>query len=294
LAATPDGRYLVAGSYDDRAPGSAIAKPKDMSEDEHAAHHKAPANKKGSDEATVSTVSVIKSSDKSIVRAIEVPGAVHHVSISPDGRYAVVTRPNEDAISVIDLESYQVVANPNTGSLPNYTAFSPDSTRLYVSNAADNTIAMIEVGHWASRTLIAVGKSPEHVVLSGDGKTLYANNVEDGTVSVVDTNSLVTTKVIPIGSTVHGIDISDDGTRLFVASLGDDKMVQIDLATGAKKDLELNPEPYHLAAISGSGKLYISSADKPKIWVVDQKTLGVLGEITIGGKGHQMVIMPGS
>ncbi len=51
----------------------------------------------------------------------------------------------------------------------------------------------------------------------------------------------------------------------------------------------LAPQPYHLAAIRGTGKLYVSSAADGKIRIVDQTTLAVVGEIPIGGKGHQMV-----
>ena len=134
-----------------------------------------------------------------------------------------------------------------------------------------------------------VGSSPEHVVLSGDGATLYVNNIDDGTVSVIDVKSRNVVKTIPVGSTLHGIDLSEDGGTHFVAVLGEDRIVGIDLATGDYRTAPLAPAPYHLAAIRGSGKLYVSSSTEPKVWVVDQKALSVLREIPIGGKGHQMV-----
>ena len=46
LAGTPDGRFLVAGSFDEREAGTEIPdNPTGMSEDEHAAHHARPAEK---------------------------------------------------------------------------------------------------------------------------------------------------------------------------------------------------------------------------------------------------------
>jgi len=36
------------------------------------------------------------------------------------------------------------------------------------------------------------------------------------------------------------------------------------------------------------------SSEEPKIWVVDAKSLRVIGEIALGGKAHQMVQQPGS
>ncbi|MGH1479318.1 MAG: YncE family protein [Geminicoccales bacterium] len=291
LAITPNGEFLIAGSYDARSVGSLPAKPKDVSEDDHAAHHKAPSIKANENtEAEVSSVSIISTTNHKAVRAIDVPGAVHHVSVSPDGQFAAVTRPNQNALSIIDLASFKVVANPKTGSLPNYSVFSPDSKIIYVSNAGDDNVAIIEVEGWRSKATIAVGASPEHVVLNKGGSTLYVNNVEDGTVSIVDTASRKTIKTIKIGSSIHGIDLSDDGNSLFVAALGDDKIVQIDLPTGTARSLSLEPEPYHLTTIVGAGKLYVSSAEQPNIWVIDQKRLEVVTRVNIGGNGHQMVL----
>jgi YVTN family beta-propeller protein len=289
LAGTPDGRFLIAGSFETRVPeGEAVAKPAGVSEDEHAAHHgAAPANAKA--DVGVSTVSVIQTADGSVVRRIDVPGAVHHVAVSPEGRFAVVTHPNDGAISAIDLESYELVATVATGPLPNYATFDPNGDRIFVSNAGNDTVSEVDTMRWIVRSNAVVGSSPEHVVLAEDGATLYVNNVEDGTVSVLDVGDWKVVETIPIGSTLHGIDLSDDGRTLFVAVLGDDKVVAVDLGTGAERSASLAPAPYHLAVVRGTGKLYVSSADQPKIWVVDQRNLEILGEIPIGGKGHQMV-----
>jgi YVTN family beta-propeller protein len=294
LAGTPDGGYLIAGSYRERAAGGAPAKPASVSEEEHAAHHAPPADSTPSSTPAVSTVSVIRTSDGSVVRRIDVPGAVHHVATSPDGRFAVVTHPNQDAISAIDLAAHEVVATLATGPLPNYAVFSPDGGRVYVSNAGNGTVSDVDASRWIVRRNFLVGASPEHVVLSPDGRRLFVNNVEDGTVSVIAVDEGEVAKTIPVGSTLHGIDLADDGETLFVAVLGDDKLAAVDLRTGVYRSATLAPAPYHLAVARGTGKLYVSSADEPKVWVVDQETLAVLGEIAIGGKGHQMVQMPGT
>lgn len=290
LAGTPDGRFLIAGSYQEREAGAAMpAKPSSVTKDEHAAHHgAAPAGPK-KDDATVSTVSVIRIADGSVIRRIDVPGAVHHVAVSPDGRFAVVTHPNEGAISAINLASYKVVATVAVGPFPNYVAFEPDGRSLYVSNAGNGTVSAVDAKTWTVQWNAAAGDSPEHVVLSADGSSLYVNNVEGGTVSVIDVGEHKTVKTIPVGSTLHGIDLSDDGRTLFVAALGDDKVVAFDLVTGTSRGVQLAPAPYHLAVVRGAGKIYVSSADEPKVWVLDPETLAVLGEIAIGGKGHQIV-----
>ncbi len=295
LAGTPDGKFLIAGSYEAREKGeSAPAKPSGMSEDEHAAHHKPSAMSSTKESSEISTLSVIRISDKSIVRRIDVPGAVHHVAVSPDSQFAVVTHPNKDKISVVNLKSFAVVENFSTGPFPNYATFSPDGKSVYVSNPGNNTVTSVDVSNWKIQWNATVGASPEHIVLSKDGTRLYVNNVDDGSVSIVDIAKRSAVMTIPVGAMLHGIDLSEDGKTLFVASREDEKLVALDLASGQSRQLTLSPDPYHLSVIRGTGKIYVSSSDEPKLWVVDQKSLKVTGEIPIGGKGHQLVLPAGS
>lgn len=289
LAATPDGRFLVAGSLQEReAGGAAPAKPAGITAEKHAAHHKAaPANRQKAG-GVVSTVSVIRTADRSIVRRIDVPGAVHHVAIGPKGRFAVVTHPGKGSISAIDLTSYAVVATVPTGPMPNYAAFGPDGKRVYVSNAGNDTISAIDTGRWTVPWSAVVGKNPEHIVLSRDGATLYVSNAGGGTVSALSLDKRKVVKTFDIGETLHGIDISDDGKTLYVSARGRNKVVSIDLATGAMRGSPPVPAAYHLAVIRGTGKIYVSSAKKPRMWVLNEKTLAVVAVVPIGGRGHQM------
>ena len=291
LASTPDGKFLIAGSFDERKLGSdSLSKPDKMSEDEHKSHHSSSPSDVGNRGSVVSTVSVIDVADKSIVRFIDVPGAVHHVTTSSNGKFALATHPNEGTVSIIDLATYKVVATIPTGPLPNYATFSPDSLKVYVSNSGNNSISEIQTGKWIVERIFNTGTSPEHIVLSQSGDYLYVNNVDEGTTSKIDTKLGKVVEKFTIGSNLHGIDLSDSEKLLFVASRGDDKLVAIDLVSGKKISKDLSPEPYHLATIKNTGKIYVSSADDPKVWVIDQKSLKVTGEIAVKGKGHQLVL----
>jgi len=289
LAGTRDGRFLVAGSMAERTSGGDIpSRPAGVSAEEHAAHHGKTAGGQQSGES-VSTASIVSTADRSVIRRIDVPGGVHHVAISPNDRFAVLTHPGGDGVSVIDLLAYRVAATVKTGTVPNYAAFSPDGKTVYVSNAGDGTVAVVDTARWAVTRTIKVGSSPEHLVMAKDGRTLYVNNVDDGTVSVVSPQSGAILRTIRAGKNLHGIDLSDDGGTLFVSAQGDDRLFAFDLRNDTSRAIALAPAPYHLAALRGAGMLYVSSAEQPKIWVLDQKTLTIVGEIAVDGKAHQMV-----
>jgi YVTN family beta-propeller protein len=289
LAGTPDGRWLVAGSEAERAAGGKLpARPAGVSESDREMHD-ASTGRPASAAAAVSTVSIVRAADRKVVRRVDVPGAVHHATVSPDGRLAVFTHPKQGGISVLDLTAYRVVASVATGPDANYAVFDPAGKRVFVTNGGNATVSEVDAERWIVRRNVAVGQSPEHVALSHDGGALFVNNVADGTVSVVDVRTGEATRAFAVGSMLHGIDVSDDGETLFVAAMRDNKLVAVDIASGARRAVLLAPAPYHLAAIRGTGKVYVSSAQQPKVWVIDQKTLAVRGEIPLGGKGHQMV-----
>jgi len=295
LAATQDGRYLIAGSLDERPVDAPVPeRPAGVSADEHAAHHSERPEGARKAGAYVSTVSILRSGDRKVIRHIDVLGAVHHVAVSPDNKIAAVTHSGEGTVSLIELSGFTVVRMIATGLGSNYAAFDRTGKHLYVSNAGSETISDIDTAKWIVRRDMKVGRSPEHLVLSPDGRTLYVNNVNDGTVSVLSLNSGQVTRTYAVGNTPHGMDLSEDGRTLFVSDRSDDRLYAIDVGSSSKVSVSLSPSPYHLAVVRGEGKLYVSSAQEPKIWVIDQKTLQVIGEILIGGTGHQMVVLPRS
>jgi DNA-binding beta-propeller fold protein YncE len=263
LAGTPDGGYLIAGSYRERAAGGAPAKPASVSEEEHAAHHARPADSAPRSAPAVSTVSVIRTSDGSVVRRIDVPGAVHHVATSPDGRFAVVTHPNQDAISAIDLAAHEVVATVATGPLPNYAVFSPDGGRVYVSNAGNGTVSDVDASRW--------------IAWSAQARSTWC--------------CPPTAAVSSSTTSRTGPSRSSRSTR--ARSRRRYRSARRCMASISRMTARPSSSP-SWATTSWPPWTSVSSADEPKVWVVDQETLAVLGEIAIGGKGHQMVQMPGT
>ena len=144
LAGAPGSKYLVAGSYTEVEP-AAVAKPDSVSADDHAAHHAKPEKSAMPQDMGLSLVTIIDARTYEIVRRIEVPGAVHHTAVSPDGRFAVVTHPAGDGISVIDLEDLSYRAFIATGSMPNYAEFAPEGGKVYVTNTGNGTLSEIDI-----------------------------------------------------------------------------------------------------------------------------------------------------
>lgn len=269
LVATPDGEYLVAGSIAEK-----------------------PLPQGAPHDTPNSSLYVIHPAHGHVMATIPVAGWTHHQAIMPSGELVVSTHPTRGAISVADLTGNRVVKVLSTGAAPNYALLAPGGHKLYVSNSGDNTVSEIDTAGWTVVRTLEGGPSPEHMVLSSDGSLLYVASGRAGRVSAV---SLATGKVVrefALGKQLHGLDIGDDGATLYISVRSDDKLVALDPRSGATRELALSPAPYHLGAVRGAGKLYVSSSKEPKIWVVDQDSLEVLGTIQLpGGEGHQIGVV---
>lgn len=269
LVATPDGEYLIAGSLKET-----------------------PLQKGQSKDTPNSKLFFIHPVHGHVMSTIPVSGWSHHQSITSDGKYVLSTHGMRGAISVVDLESNEVIKTVKTGPVPNYTLITKDNKRAFVSNTGNNTISEVDLKIWKVKRTLKAGPAPEHMVFSKDEQTIFVTNPRAGKVSAVSVKSGKITKEYKIGKAVHGLDIGDDGKTIFVSSKKENKLVAIDTVSGKRKELALSPAPYHLNTIRNTGKVYVSSRKKPIIWVVDQKSLKVINTIKLpAGEAHQMAII---
>lgn len=293
LAGHRNSPYLIAGSYmeTDREYLADMATPSDVSEDEHVAHHAKPKEVLGPADAGVSLLSVIDAASGKLLRKIEVPGAVHHVAISPDGRFAVSTHPNGDGISVVDLETFELSAWVPTGAMPNYVGFGTNPSVAYVSNAGNGTVSEVDLEIGIVRRNMIAGEAPEHLAISPDNGSMFVADADIGRVVEIELATGRESRTFEIGGEIHGLDLSEDQTHLIVAAKETDRLVSIDLDSGKIISGALSPAPYHLTTIPGTGTVFVSSRDEPKVWIVDAGTLKATKEFPIEGEGHQMVAM---
>lgn len=290
-AGTP---YLVAGSYSEIDPENAsqTAKPEGFSQADHNAHHSKPAKAVMPKGQGVSLLSVLDAETGEVVRRIEVPGAVHHTAVSPDGRWAMATHPGSGGVSVIDLSTLEYSGFITTGPMPNYVSFSPDSSRAYVSNSGNGTLSELDIEKRILTRNLLAGEGPEHFALSSDGTTAFVADAEAGTVLRLDIASAAVVATYEFGAELHGLDVSDREETLFVAVKGAGQLAAVDLSSGAIRLQQLAPAPYHLTVADGGETLFVSSRDAPIVWVVEPSSLRAISEIGIEGEGHQIVVLP--
>lgn len=154
------------------------------------------------------TVSVIRTSDNTVVATIPGFSGPFDIAITPDGKHAYVTNfgsnnfePVGTTVSVIDLSTNTISATIPVGIQPSGVAITPDGKYVYVTNyhtlylgpsftnltAFQGTVTVIKTAdNKAFSRVINVGLSPAKVAITPDGNYAYVTNYTSNNVSVID------------------------------------------------------------------------------------------------------------
>lgn len=284
LAGAPERGILVAGSLSESVPGD-VAKPAAVSEEDHDAHH---GGRDMAKSGAVSLVTLVDADSHEVLRRIEVPVIVHHVGISADERFAAVTHPGLDSVSLTDLESGEVTATVTTGPVPEYAIADPKTGNFFVSNAGNATISVLDPEDGIVTRNFKLQGPPKHIQLDADARQLIVSESDNGIVSIMDADSGETLDTIDIGGELHGIAADDDA--IWSSVHGRDRVVRVDRSTGKRLEANIGPEPYHMARVDDA--LLVSSAAKPVLWVLDPETLELRQTIETDSTAHQFAAMP--
>jgi WD40 repeat protein len=240
LAYSPDGKYIVSGSYDD-------------------------------------TLRIWNAETGKTIRTLQGhTGAVISVAFSPDGK-RIVSGSSDKNLRIWDAQTGKVIATlPGHTKAVISVAFSPDGKRI-VSGSLDKILRIwdIETGK-AIRTLQGRTEAVISVAFSPDGKRIVSGS-EDKTLRLWDAETGKAIRTLQGHTDVVGsVAFSPDGKR--IASGSYDKTLRLwDAETGKAigKPLKGHTEAVISVAFSPDGKRIVSgSADKTlRIWHISWEYL---------------------
>lgn len=235
-------------------------------------------------------ISVIDLNLKQVVAQVNIGGNSHHIEISPDGRWALITVGNKNEVAILDTRTDSWVKSIPVGEGPTYTVFSQDSKWAYVSSMKANLVSVIDTEQMLVTHAIQVD-NPDHLALSPDGLTLYVTSRDANKVSVIDTDKNEVTTAIAVGKGPHGIAVAkrQESLFIFVGNRGGTTLSVIDAKTQSVVDkVELNVSPEHLTPSSDGKYLYIGSVPDESLLVFGVEKNRVLKRISVKGEIHQI------
>ncbi len=181
----------------------------------------------GATGATGQVTPVDLSSGSAFARAsIDIPSSPgNFVAVSPNGRLAYVTDPQDGKVFPVDLTtSPATVGTPlSVGGNPEGVAFAPDGATAYVAENANTggaaelipiTVATGALG----APITGLGPHPFSIGVTPDGRLALVGDSGNGDVYPVSLPSGVVGTPIAIGGSVHGIAVLPDGSAAYAAN----------------------------------------------------------------------------
>jgi len=178
--------------------------------------------------------------------------------------YAYIANNGSNSVSVINTDTYRVIATVKVGSQPQGIGVSPDGTAAYVANNYDGTVSVINTASNTVEATVTVGINPLGVCVSPDGTKVYVANYGDGinpgTVSVINSTSNTVSATVTVGVGPKGVCVSPDGTSVYVSNNYDGTVSVINTATNlVTSTITVGNNPLGISVNPYGTKVYVAN-----------------------------------
>ena len=196
------------------------------------------------------------------------------LAVTPDDRLLLVSNWCGFDVSVIDLQTHEILTEVEVGRHPRGIAITADSATAYVAVMGSSKIAVLDLSAVSASIvqpegsdqaivpslLRDVGRSPRHLVLSPDDKILYVTLNGDDAVVAVDTVTGEVLQRAHTGRQPRSMDISDDGTALYVVNYESDTMTKLRTSDFVElQSFETADKPIGITYDSFSDEVWVSA-----------------------------------
>jgi YVTN family beta-propeller protein len=241
-------------------------------------------------------VIVVDTGAHRLVKRIANVSKVHGVLAIPElGRvYASATGTSE--VVAIDEKSLEIVARMPGGMYPDGLAYSPEAHKVYVSDEHGGTDSVIDVLTNARVATVQIGGVIGNTQYDAFSHHMFINAQSSGELVEVDptTDKIVRRINVPGANGNHGLLIDSASRRAFIACEGNDRLIVIDLRTGAAlAQFSVAKDPDVLAFDAQRQKLYVAGeSGEVSEFSVSSSGISKTGESFLARNAHVVAVHP--
>ena len=265
IAVSPDGEFVYVSNYDDEEDGFD------------------------------GTVSVIKTSDNTVIDTIDVGINPYGISVTPKGAYAYVNNSGGETgtVSVIDTLNNTVIDTIDVGIAPSGISVTPDGAYAYVNNfgGETGTVSVIETSDNTVIDTIDVGIAPSGISVTPDGKFVYVSNYFAGTVSVIRTSDNTVIDTITVGGRPDGISVTPNGSYAYVNNSGGETgtVSVIDTLNNTVIDtIDVGIAPSGISMTPDGAYAYVNNSGDGTVSIIQTSNHTVIDTIQIVQAGNEL------
>jgi YVTN family beta-propeller protein len=264
-------------------------------------------------------VTVIDLNIMETIRSIDTKGGTPRgIGITADGKTLVTANKDEGNISIIDIESGELIRFVEIGENPEfvrvvgqtaYVSFEPSSKGGPPPKPGEEVIEVDDDDELEEPARIAIvdilagkvtkeivgGPETEGIEFSHDGTKLIITNEEDDTVTVHDiaTGELVKTiNTESLGVRPRGIKAAPDGSAYLATLEFGNNFVVMDSEFNVVRTVDTGEAPYGIAYNRDGSLIYVAAGKAKTLEVYDAKTYEKVNQVTTGDRCWHFTFTP--
>jgi DNA-binding beta-propeller fold protein YncE len=229
---------------------------------------------------------------KRIANVAQVHGVL---AISELGRvYASATGTNE--VVAIDEKSLAIIARMPGGTYPDGLAYSPETHKVYVSDEHGGTDTVIDVVSNSRVATVQIGGVIGNTQYDAASHHMFINAQSTSELVEVNpsTDQIVRRIKVAGANGNHGLLIDADSQRAFIACEGNDRLIVLDLRSGAVlAQFPVAKDPDVLAFDAQRQKLYVAGeSGEVSEFSVSGNSVSKSGESFLARNAHVVAVQP--
>ncbi len=234
---------------------------------------------------------VIDTGSNQIVKTIATGKGAHNVTFSPDGKLAFIANLGTSTITIIDAVTKEKLADVAAGTKSHDVAVSPDGKLAVSCNVASSDITFIDIASQKALHTMATGKKAITAVFSPDGQKVYVVNAGAANISVVDVNTYQIIKTLPGAKGAMVIKPTNNWSQFWLNAPADNKMLLVNIETGAvEASIDVPGEP-HGVALSADGKtMFVGQRGLGQVAKIDIASGKIIKTVALGKRPDMIAI----
>ncbi len=213
------------------------------------------------------------------------PGYLYH---RPDENQLLVVNIYDDSLSIIDLNSREVINTIFAGSHPNQIKVLEYKNRAYVTNYDSDSVSVIDLQIQEIIGQIPCGIMPQSMVLDQRNKRLYIVNTGSEYISVIDALSMDKLDCLRVGGYPVDMCCDNAGQRLYIIVQSHERqenncLMEYNIHSGKRcKYVKLGTMPVNLLYHESMGRIYTVDAVDNRLTIIDSDSFAVQRIVELG------------
>lgn len=203
---------------------------------------------------------------------------------------AIVLNSDDNSLSLIDTATDKETLRTYIGRSPHHLIAAPDGKGVIVALAEGDELAFVDGAGQVTRRIAA--SDPYQIGFSPDGKWFVANSLRLDRIDIYDGKTYQLVHRLPAETMPSHIGFAPDSRTAYVTLQGTDKLVAIDLASGAPKwSVAVGKQPAGVL-VRPSGAILAAIMGSDHIVKLDPQDGNIVGLVHTGRGAHNFVLSP--